>query len=453
MRSSFVLLAVASCAPSQAYLFDPVDHTVRERTGITPEWRAGRPPSAAAAGRVRALLAEPLTADAAAVVAVLRSPRLQAAYEELGLAGAAVATARALPNPQVDVAVRFPIDRGDTQVELTVTESLTGLVGAILRGDAAGADVGAARRRAAARTVELATAAKIAAYRAAAAERLAALRKGVADAAAASAELARALARAGNVTKLELTRELLAEEDAAVAAQDADAEAIAARAALRAVLASPADEGLPAVAPLADPPAAAPDTTTLEDDAVAASLDLDALRLDGDAAGARADIATYESVLPDVGAGVSAKREGDWGVGPAVRVTLPLFDWGAGKRAAADAAVRRVADERADVALAVRAAARAARARLAAAHARALRLRDVVLPLRNALREESMRQYNAMALSAFELLALERERILAEERAVAAARDYFIARAEVDELRAGALPRGVAADETKGDRP
>src|SRR5262249_58116600 len=68
----------ASCAPSRAYLFDPVEQTVRERTGLAPEWRLGGPPAPAVERRIRELLARPLTDENAALVAVLASPRLQA---------------------------------------------------------------------------------------------------------------------------------------------------------------------------------------------------------------------------------------------------------------------------------------------------------------------------------------------------------------------------------------
>lgn len=72
-RVAFVAALTASaagCAPSRAYLFDPVAQTVRERTGLAPEWRTEPAPSAAAR-RIRELVARPLTADTAALVAVL----------------------------------------------------------------------------------------------------------------------------------------------------------------------------------------------------------------------------------------------------------------------------------------------------------------------------------------------------------------------------------------------
>src|SRR5687767_6404787 len=99
----------AGCVPSRAALFDPVRQATRERIGIEPEWRSDwrRPPDLDK--RIRELLAQPLTADNAALIAVLASPELQARYAELEAAGAGLATARALPNPEVEAQLRFPL--------------------------------------------------------------------------------------------------------------------------------------------------------------------------------------------------------------------------------------------------------------------------------------------------------------------------------------------------------
>ena len=111
MRRSVVglSLALAACAPSRAELFDPVRTAVRERTGIEPTWRAG----ATVDKRVAELLAAPLTADSAARVALLNSAALQGAYEELAIAGARYATASAPANPEVEAALRFPLEGSD----------------------------------------------------------------------------------------------------------------------------------------------------------------------------------------------------------------------------------------------------------------------------------------------------------------------------------------------------
>src|SRR5262245_43775497 len=101
------LVTIAACVPSRTALFDPVAVSVKERTGLEPTWR--RP--AATDARSRELAAAPLTADSAALLAVLASPELQGVYEDLAAAGAELATAGAPPNLEVDAEARFGGDR------------------------------------------------------------------------------------------------------------------------------------------------------------------------------------------------------------------------------------------------------------------------------------------------------------------------------------------------------
>ncbi len=431
-----------ACVPSRAALFDPVRQATLERIGIEPEWRSDwrRPPEVER--RVHALLAQPLTAETAALIAVLNSSELQARYADLGASGAAVGGSRALPNPEVEAQLRFPLDGGETQVEINAVESVTGLLAILPRSSAADAELRAARRRAVALTIDLAARARVAFYQAAAAERLRSLRRTIAEAAVASATLARSLHEAGNITDFDLARETVFEEEALLDAREAEAEATAARERVNGVLGLHGDEtAWQLTAPLPDAPAERAGVAELEGEAVAASLELEAARWRIEAAGRRIGVARLDSWLPDLGVGVSAKKEeGDWGVGPAVTLSVPIFDWGQGKRAEAWAGLRAAQHEYTDLAVKLRAAARASGERLVVAHDRATRIRQVVMPLRERLLDEAVLQYNAMNLSPLELLVLRREHIEAEERFIHALLDYWVARTEVEQLRAGSMP-------------
>src|SRR5690606_18152822 len=92
----------------------------------------------------------------------------------------------------------------------------------------------------------------------------------------------------------------------------------------------------------------------------------------------------------------------------------------------------------------IRAAARAAAARLVAARDRVRFYEEVLLPMRQTVLEETQLQYNAMATSAFELLRAKRTQVDAQRSHVEALRDYWIARAEVEQLIAGRLVQNDA---------
>jgi outer membrane protein TolC len=200
---------------------------------------------------------------------------------------------------------------------------------------------------------------------------------------------------------------------------------------------------------LAPVPDAAPSVDDLEEKTIEASLDLDAARWRLEADGQRIALARLDSFLPSFGVGVSAKREtGSWGVGPAIGISLPLFDWGTSERTTAWARLRRNQSDYAAIAIDARARARAVASRVTSAYARAKDMREHELPDREKLLDASLRQVNAMNMSPFELLVIRREGLEAEERYVAALRDYWVASAEADSLRAGALPDRSMPEDT-----
>src|SRR5688572_19414281 len=123
-----LLSTAAGCAPSRSYLFDPVATSVKERTGVSPEWRTDWRRSAAADARVQELLGRPLTAESASMIAVLSNPGLQAAYAEIGIVGGGLATARAPSNPHIEAELTFPLDDGGRSFELSAVQSVTDLL-------------------------------------------------------------------------------------------------------------------------------------------------------------------------------------------------------------------------------------------------------------------------------------------------------------------------------------
>lgn len=445
MRSwlALAVAAAAACAPSRQELFDPVARDLRSRTGLEVAWRGGERP-AEVDRAIDRLLARPLDADAAARIALLARPAVQAAFEELGASAADLAGAVAPARAEAELELRRQTGDGDaSELELAVVTDLVDLATLPARRGAARAGMEAARARATRTAIDVATGARIALYRAAAAEQVLALRRTVNQAAAASTELARRLRAAGNTSALALAQEeALAEQTrldlaAAEAVHDEAREALAAALGLAA-----ADRRLRPVDELPDPPALPPDLAQLDAIAVERSLDLGALRWRGEAAARSLGVARWRSFFPALGIGASAQRssESGWSVGPALRLSIPLFDWGQGERGRAWSELRRSRRLHEDAAISLRAAARAAARRLAAARERAIRLRDVLVPLRARIADETLLHYNAMRATPFELVAARQAHIDARRQYVEALRDTWIAAALVDRLRAGGSP-------------
>jgi cobalt-zinc-cadmium efflux system outer membrane protein len=433
MQRLLLLFAViGACVPSQRSVFEPVDHEVERRVGVGVAW------DARTSAAITALLEKPIDRDAAVRIALATNRRLQAEYDKLGIAAAEIADATVL-HP-LEVEVKAKLENGDIhELEIDAIQDIMGLLQMPQRRSAAHADLEAARARAVRAAVELVANVELAYLDVVAAQQQLELWQTALDAAAASAEIAERQHAAGNISQLALARERDQRAQATVDVTRAEVEVRVARAAFENVLGLGGDVKWTIAGRLADLPAAAPVLDTLETDALATSLEISALRAEKSAAEDRRGIARVRSVLPALGVGVAADRQDDeWAVGPAIAIGIPLFDQQQGPRARANAEIKRARNEEAATAIAVRAHARAVRERVAGAYAEAKQLHDVVVPQRQLIVNETLKQYNAMNASTFELLSARRELVDAGRQLIDATRRFWRASAD-----ARALARGV----------
>lgn len=430
MRALLVAALVSGCAAA------PVDYgaldgaaaaRLRQVDGRRAETRSD----------VKALLSAPLTAESAARIALLNNRHARAAAEELGLAQAELAGVKRLPNPTLEAALRFQ-PHGDAEIDLAAMIDVTALLFALSRGGAAEEEVAAAKLDAVGALIDVGFDARRAFVEYLAALELLELRQSVFAAFDASAAAAERLRDAGNVTLLTQANEQALREEARSLVGLAQAETSAAREKLNAVLGVFGDDtGWKSAARLPELPARELATERLERDAVVQSLDLAAAKQHYAAAARQAGIIETAGWLPELKAGVSAERAEEWGVGPAVELELPLFYQGQGEAGTARARTKQREHTYAALAVDVRSAARSTRARLEASRAAALHARDVVLPLRQRVVQQSQLEYNGMLIGIFELLAAKREQLAAAEQYLQLRRDYWLARLSAEQLLAG----------------
>jgi cobalt-zinc-cadmium efflux system outer membrane protein len=142
---------------------------------------------------------------------------------------------------------------------------------------------------------------------------------------------------------------------------------------------------------------------------------------------------------------VEVQRDnGELEVGPKVAIQIPLFYQNQGETRVAESAMRRQRELHAATALKIRAAARSAAMRMRASHERARYYQTVLIPLRSKILDETMKSYNAMGIGVVELLMAKRDQIETGRMYVEALCDYWLARADVEQLRAGRLIEGMA---------
>src|SRR4029434_11158654 len=104
--------------------------------------------------RTQKLVGRALTADGAVQVALLNNPKVQVAFEELGLARADLVRALRLPNPVAEGALHY--HGADRQVELGVLIGLNDLLFLPARSGAAHAALDAAKLSVAGAVLDLA---------------------------------------------------------------------------------------------------------------------------------------------------------------------------------------------------------------------------------------------------------------------------------------------------------
>jgi outer membrane protein, heavy metal efflux system len=444
------LIAVAGCVPSRGAVFEPVDREIERRIGLAAVWHDSADPRVSAA--VSALLQKPLDRDAVVRIALATNRRLQAQYDQLGIAASEVAAATVLRPLEVDLETR--IAHGDAlhELEIDVTQDILELVQLPQRRGVARADLEAARARAVAATVELVARVEVAYVDVIAAQQELELRQTAFDAANASAEVAERQFVAGNISEVALLRERDQREQGRIELGRAQVEAEVRREPLNEVLGvSGAQTTWTITSRLPELPKEMPALDSLEREAIANSLNIAALRADADAAAGRLGLARLRTWLPELGIGVAADRtEGEWGAGPALSLGIPLFNQQQGPRARANADLRRLRNEAIATAVELRARAREARQRVLGAFAEARHLRDVVLPQRQRLVEEILKQYNAMNASTFELLTARRDLVDAARQYIDALRRFWRASADARALSRGAIPRS-ASDDPRSD--
>ena len=422
--------------------FPDVRAEVAERTGgKRVVWNRGGAADAAVAAEVRALVDQELTLNEAVQVALLNNRNLQAIYEDLMIAQADLVAAGLLSNPVFDAEIRF-FD-GDTTVEGAVMQDFLQILYIPLRKRLASAAFEATKLRVAGAVLDLAGEVRAAYFDLEAAQQTVEFRRQVLTATGASYELSGRMRAAGNVTELDLANERALFEQSKINLAAAEAEVVQDRERLNELMGLWGEQTswtTPTRLPELPAPSDEVMAENLERRAIERSLDLGAAALEIEVASRQLGIARPFGSFGFAEAGLAAAREeGEWGFGPAFSVPLPLFNQGQPAVAAFAAELRRAQQRFGATAVAVRARVRAAHQAVLSARARAQYYREVVLPLRQKIVEQSLLQYNAMQISPIMLLLAKQQQIDTANEYIEALREYWLARTDLDQILSGRL--------------
>ncbi len=434
------VMSLVGCGGTRDEAFHDVNATLTERTGKTVHWNQGTDSDRQAEKAVADLLAKPLTADSAVQIALLNSPRLQALYEDLGVAQADLVQAGMLKNPVFQAQLNaFAVG---PSLEFSLIQDFLDILYLPTRTRIASAALEATKSQVAGTVIGFAGDVRRTAYDVQASDQLIEMRRMILSGAAASYDLSKRIHEAGNNTMLVLDRDRAMYEQAKLDLATAEAAALDAHERLTALLGVWGTATAWTMQPrMPDLPPIEPAMPDLERQAVAASLDVQAAKQ-------QIVVTTHQyglvsPYLPNVSLGADIQRDanGSWGLGPIGTVEIPIFNQGQGLSMEAQAHLQRAWALYASTAVDVRSAVRMAHHRVMAARQRAEYLHAVIIPLRQHIVGELQLHYNAMLTSAFELLQGKADEIEAGRDYLMAVHAYWIARSDLDQILAGKIVR------------
>ena len=384
------------------------------------------------AERVSALLRQPLDPNTVVQIALLNNQGLQASFAELGVAEADYVQSGRMRNPGFS----FQHLRSGSSLEIdrSVTFDLIGLLTLPLRSGIEQRRFAQAKLLAASAAVQLAADTRRAYFEAVAARQTALYMEQVQEAADASAELAKRMARVGNWSKLEQAREQAFYADATTQVARSRHNAVAAREQLLQLLGLwGADAAITLPDRLPDLPKSPTEIVDLEKQAMMQRLDLQVARDDTVATAKGLGLTRATGFINVLDAGYANKsqtgqpREN----GYTVSLELPIFDWGGARTAKAEALYMQAVARTQDTAIRARSEVRQAYSAYRTSYDVARHYRDEVVPLRRKISDEMQLRYNGMLASVFELLADSRDQINGVNAAIEAQRDFWLADTEL----------------------
>ncbi|HEX5606974.1 MAG TPA: TolC family protein [Candidatus Binatia bacterium] len=423
--------------------FSDVSSNVQERLAVPIFWNNGTDLDCEASDRRRKLLSEKITADEAVQIALLNNRELQAVYSELGVAQADLVQAGLLSNPIFDAAIKFPTSgRNSPDLELGAAMNFLNIFYIPLRKRVAAARFEEAKTRVTGAVLDFAGRVRRAFYAYEADEQMLDLRHTVVQALSASFAIAGRLHQAGNISDLDFFSQRAQLEAGRLALRAAEISVRQSREELNSLMGLwGSDLEWQSTERLPDIPNAPLETKDIERVAIERSLDLAQARQRIIGTGEELGLTRWTTLLPDFSAGPHSERnDGTWEVGPKLDFLIPLFDQGQARLGRTAAELRRLQQEYYDLAVRIRSRARQVRDRVEGATDRAMYYRDILLPLHERIVNEAQLQYNAMQLGPLQLIRAREQQIETAVSYIAALRDYWLARAELEQMLTGSLP-------------
>jgi cobalt-zinc-cadmium efflux system outer membrane protein len=439
----YALILGVGAAQQKHDAFQGVQQFVQERTGKSVRLEEDQTAREQVLQEIREILRKPLTVDTAVQIALLNNPSLQATFEEIGLSAADLQEAATIPNPKIDLSVRFPNKPPSaTYIDYSTVIDFLSIIMIPLKRRVAKDELESVALRVADDTLELVSQIKTAFYSLQASEQLLKQFKLVVDTNAASLDLSQRQYEAGNISGLALARQQAAYSASRLNVATTEAEIRQNREKLNRLLGLwGRDTDWQIAGELPEVPASDLPMSGLERLAISQRLDLQAEYLSVISQAKNLGLTKSFRLLGALDFGPEVERETDTQIrtGPTFAIELPVFNQGQARIARGEATLRQAQDKFEALAIDVRSEIRELRDELASKREIARFYKDELLPDQRRILSESLIHYNAMEVSDFELFTTKADEARTEREYIAAVRDYWITRAELERAVGGNL--------------
>lgn len=438
------MLAIASgCAPNPAERFPDIQRSIAERLGGRVVWDRGGAVGEAVRSEVAALLAQPLTAEAAVQVALLNNNALQATFEDLGVAQADLVQAGLLRNPDLGGFLRFPNGPPNgTNWNIGVDFWPMDAFLVPVRKKLAGAALDVAEQRVTGLVLRLAADTRAAYYAIQAEQQVLEARRSLVDLAQIASDFSLRQYKVGNIDDLKLTEEQASFQQASIALFQVESAHHVARERLRRLIGLSNSPSAWSTTPEAPPPLAGePAEEELVQIALASRSDVSAGAKDVQ----RLEYAltlTRQWWLQSIRVGVETERGsgGGYQTGPHGAFEIPIFDQRQAEVARQEALIRQARRRLTDSEGQAREEVRTALYRMRTAGRIDEYYSTQVVPLRKRTTGMMEKRYQGMLLGVFDLLTAKSEEVNAVSAAARARQDYWTARSDLELALGGRVP-------------
>lgn len=436
-----LLLCFSSCSHVSQENSAWVTTNIQERLGKQVQWYQSCEADLLVQEKIQLLLETDLTADGAVQIALLKNPRVQTIFEEIGVSQADLVEAGLFSNPVFDLFIRYPTKKNFiADIEYTITTSFIDLFLIPLRVKVAKAELEQTTLRVTNEVLDVAFDVEQTYYELQASEQKLKITQSIVELTSIHNEIASRQKNVNNINSLEFQQIQSRFLDAELEIARIQNEIIRLKEKLTKLLGLCKDVQYSIAQNLPELDYQGLPVDHLECVAFRERLDLQAARFEVIRLSRKLGVEQWW-VYTNGRIGIAGERyeNGLNTIGPAFSGAIPIFNYGQAARMRLRAELRQAQDKVETLEIHILSEVREAHKLLMNNLQVINDYRDRIIPLQAKILESSEELYNVMGLGVDRLLENKRQELQAYSNYILSLRDYWIARVQLDRALGGKL--------------